>query len=151
MSEKVTIYRPDGGAELHTRANARDLINNGYTWEPGRPVNPASSAPYAVPDAKAKKISPTQEILDRIGTGATSEPPPPREPRDTDPVIEVPVEAPPAPVAEEVAPEAPIVEVASEEPVSASETASVTEPATPRNRAERRAAALAAAEAKTEE
>lgn len=64
----VTVYSPDGEAETHTRANARDLVNaNGYSWKKKGPSTPAGVAPFAVPLNKQYAKTKAQEVLDSIG------------------------------------------------------------------------------------
>lgn len=64
MSNSVVVYSPTGEAEMHTRANARDLVNGcGYSWIPGVKASPNHYAPFAtahVPDGP----SISQKVLD---------------------------------------------------------------------------------------
>lgn len=68
MSEnKIIVYAPNGTAERHTRANARDLVNGaGYSWHPTIKTPPTSYAPFAgqkAPDGPP----PSQRVLDSVG------------------------------------------------------------------------------------
>jgi len=70
----VTIYSPKGKAEVHTRANARDLINGGgYSWAKKQESNPAAHAPFAIPQNTKFSKSKAQEVLDRVGANATDD------------------------------------------------------------------------------
>jgi len=67
----MAVYSPDGVKEMHTRANARDLVQNAdYSWEPRRPVSPVAKAPFALPQNAKFKTSKAQEVLDRAGLKA---------------------------------------------------------------------------------
>lgn len=111
MTKKVTIYNKDGGAELHTLPNARDLIQAGWSWTQNKESTPFDQLPTTVAltleqkkALEAKKIG--QEIFDRFGTGATEDILAPTKVDD-----DVPEEA--APAAEVVTP---VVEAQAEEP-----------------------------------
>ncbi|USN15524.1 hypothetical protein KIKIMORA_04060 [Brevundimonas phage vB_BpoS-Kikimora] len=72
MSNSVVVYSPSGEAEMHTRANARDLVNGcGYSWIPGVKASPNHYAPFAtahVPEGP----SPSQKVLDAAQGQKTS-------------------------------------------------------------------------------
>lgn len=71
MSATIIVYGPNG-AEKHTRANARDLVNGaGYSWQPNIKSNPAHVAPFAQFVAPAGP-APSQKVLDSVGSTSAS-------------------------------------------------------------------------------
>lgn len=63
---KVAVYK-DGKRELHTRPNARDLVQGaGYSWSMAMPSQPAAIAPYATSTPPSEKAQ-SQEVVDKIG------------------------------------------------------------------------------------
>jgi hypothetical protein len=79
----IMVYSPDGGAEPHTIANARDLINAGWTYNPNNPdITPASKLPRSAVPSRPEFRDPAslaQSIIDNAeGTkrAATATPPP---------------------------------------------------------------------------
>jgi hypothetical protein len=73
---KVPVYSPKGVREMHTRPNARDLVNGaGYSWAPGVPSQPAAFAPF-VTMTPPSSVPQSQEVVDRVGGSlANSQPP----------------------------------------------------------------------------
>jgi len=64
------VYAPDGSAERHSRANARDLVNGaGYSWHPTIRTTPTAYAPFAgTPAPDGPSLS--QKVLDSVGGSA---------------------------------------------------------------------------------
>lgn len=65
---KVAVYSPEGVREVHTLANARDLVNGaGWSWNPAAPSTPASLSPV---QKKAVGKEPAQRVLDGVASDA---------------------------------------------------------------------------------
>lgn len=65
---KVAVYSPEGKREVHTLANARDLVNGaGWSWNPAAPSTPASLSPV---QRKAVGKEPAQRVLDGVASDA---------------------------------------------------------------------------------
>lgn len=62
----VTVYDKAGNPEKHSWANARDLINVGYTWKPKEPTTPAALSPHRAKAPPTPK-EPAQAVLDGAG------------------------------------------------------------------------------------
>lgn len=65
---KVAVYSPEGKREVHTLANARDLVQGaGWTWNPGVESNPVAKSPIQKP---AIGKEPAQKVLDSVKDAA---------------------------------------------------------------------------------
>ncbi len=61
MAQKVAVYK-DGKREVHTLANARDLVQGaGWSWNPQYESSPAAKSPV---QAKAVGKEPAQKVID---------------------------------------------------------------------------------------